>query len=149
MLTARLALAVAVVPLALSAGGCGGNDEDATTTGSIPRLAPCAKAGPSIGRPDTLPEDFPLPPGTRLTLEQEPSAGQVVIRGFSPGEVDQAAAFFKGKLPDAGYDLGRGDAEKDEAEAVFEGNGYRGGWRVNRIVGCPAVRLLLVFVQQS
>jgi hypothetical protein len=109
----------------------------------------CARAGTGIDARE-VPAGFPLPPGTVVTQEQQPFEGQVVVRGFVPGELGAAADFFRGELPDAGYELGRGDAEPGEAESLFTGEGVRGGWRVNAIPNCAgAVRLLLVFVRQG
>ncbi len=48
------------------------------------------------------------------------------------------------KLPAAGYQLGAGDAEQAEAEALFLGESVRGKWKVNGILNCPdAVTLTL------
>lgn len=147
----RFALLFLFVLLTAAAACAGGGDGDGEqiTTGPAPLLALCAKAGPPIRVPEDLRENFPLPPGTRLTLEQRPYAGQLLLRGYIPGDIGGAAAFFKRELPDAGYELGRGDSERGEAEGLFTGNGRRGGWRVNAILGCPAVRLLIVLVEQG
>lgn len=142
-------LAVAAAVLALA--GCGGNGDgrESAATGPTPPLPACAKAGRAIERPADLPGDLPLPPGTRLTAQQKPYAGQLIVRGFVPSELGQAASFFKNELQDAGFELGRGDSERGEEEALFTGDGLRGGWRVNSIPKCSgAVSLVLVLVKQ-
>jgi hypothetical protein len=109
----------------------------------------CAKPEPKIEAPSDLPDDLPVPPGTVFTNAQRPFEGQLVLRGVVPGKLNSAANFFRDSLPDAGYELGVGDAEPGEAESLFTGAGVRGGWRVNAIPDCDgAVRLLLVLVRQ-
>ncbi len=95
-----------------------------------------------------MPEDFPLPAGTRLTTVRRPFPGQLVIDGFVNLGLDAAKDFFVDRLPAAGYQLGRGDAEPGEAEALFTGNGLRGGWRVREIPNCRALTVSLVFIRQ-
>jgi hypothetical protein len=112
-------------------------------------LPACAGTGRAIERPGELPDDLPLPPGTVLRSEQRPFPGQLIVRGVVPAGIDAAASFFEDELPDAGYELGRGDAEPGEREALFSGDGVRGGWRVNGIPECEeAVSLTLVVIRQ-
>lgn len=109
----------------------------------------CAKVGPVVERPAQLPAGFPLPPGTLLTSGQVPREGQLLIGGVVPHDLQEAAEFFTDELPSAGYELGFGDSEGNEAEAPFTGNGFRGKWRVNSIRDCgAAVRLTLVLIEQ-
>jgi hypothetical protein len=95
-----------------------------------------------------LPDDFPLPPGTKLTTSETPFDGQVVIEGAVPGGLADTAAFFGDELEDAGYAEGRGDSEPGEMESTFTGTEFRGGWRVNDIPGCKgAAKLTIVLFQ--
>jgi len=104
----------------------------------------------TISKAQGLPEGFPLPPGIVLISSQSPHAGQVVVRGVAPGELEAAADFFRKELVADGYDLGRSDSEAGEVESLFTGNGTRGGWRVNQIPRCSgAVRVFVVLVRQS
>ena len=148
MRRALLALAAAAV----LAGGCGGGGGAGTTeavpTEPAPKLPACAGAE-STDAPPALPVDFPLPPGTVVTSADTPYAGQVVALGLIPADIQEAASFFGGALPEHGYEMGIGDSEGNESEAPFTGNGYRGKWRVNEIPECPAVRLTLVLIEQS
>jgi hypothetical protein len=134
-----------VVCFALVAG-CGGGDGDAERpAGPLPA---CAGAKEEIPRPALLPEDFPLPPGTKLTTSRTPFEGQGVIEGAVPGGLDDAAAFFADELEDAGYAAGRRDSEPGEVESLFTGKSLRGGWRVNEIPDCKgASKLTLVLVR--
>ena len=134
-----LALAALVV-------GCGGGGSEAE--GPPPALPACAGSGPAIAAPPELPDDFPLPRGTVFRIEQRPFAGQVVLRGAAPLDLDGAATFFEGELEDAGYEVGRQDAEQGEREALFTRGGLRGGYRANAIPDCDAVQLTIVLIRQ-
>lgn len=138
---------VLALTLAVSAAGCGGGG-DSQADGPPPKLPPCAGAGTPIAAPRELPDNFPLPPGTVFRLEQRPFPGQVVLRGAAPLDLDGAASFFEGELEDAGYEVGRQDAEQGEREALFTGEGLRGGYRANSIPDCDAVQLTIVLIRQ-
>lgn len=143
----RTRLACAALGAAVLGTGCGGGG--GTDAGPEPRPIPaCARAGPAIERPDELPDGFPVPPGTRLTAVRRPFPGQVIVDGFLPPTLETARKFFTERLPDAGYRLGRGDAERGEVEALFTGHGVRGGWRVRELRDCPALTLTLVLIRQ-
>ena len=127
------------------AGGCGGGGDAARTAGPLPA---CAGAEKEIPRPDLLPDDFPLPPGTKLTKSRKPFEGQGVIEGAVPGGLDDTADFFGDELEDAGYAAGRRDSEPGEVESLFTGKELRGGWRVNEIPDCEgASKLTLVLIR--
>ena len=126
--------------------GCGGGGGDASrTAGPLPE---CAGVEKEIARPVLLPDDFPLPPGTKLTASKTPFEGQGVIEGAVPGGLEDAAAFFGDELEDAGYAAGRRDSEPGEVESLFTGKDLRGGWRVNEIPDCKgASKLTLVVIK--
>jgi hypothetical protein len=134
-----------ILYLALVAG-CGGGGGDAErAAGPLPA---CAGAKKEIARPALLPQDFPLPPGTKLTMSRTPFEGQGVIEGAVPGGLDDAAEFFGDELEDAGYAAGRRDSEPGEVESLFTGKSLRGGWRVNDIPNCDgASKLTLVLIR--
>jgi hypothetical protein len=128
--------------------GCGGGN--GSSAGDSAVIPACAKTGKRVTRPDELPSDLPLPPGTVITSSATPYPGQILIGGVIPFDIQKAAKFFVDELPRAGYQLGRGDSEQGEAEAPFTGRGVRGKWRVNGILDCPnAVTLTLVVIEQS
>jgi hypothetical protein len=133
--------------LALLAGCGGGGDGNAAERTAAP-LPACAGANREIPRPELLPQDFPLPPGTKLTTGRTPFEGQAVIEGAVPGGLDDAAEFFDDELEDAGYAAGRRDSEPGEVESLFTGKSLRGGWRVNDIPNCDgASKLTLVLIR--
>jgi hypothetical protein len=139
---------LAIVGAALGLGGSCGGGETAVPEASR-SLPACAGAGAPVPRAGGLPAGFPLPPGTIVTSSQDPAPGQLLIGGVVPTDLRSAASHFIEKLPAAGYRLGEGDAEQDEAEAPFAGHGFRGKWKVRGILDCPsAVTLTLVLVKE-
>jgi hypothetical protein len=132
--------------LGLALAGCGGGEDRASEASA--QLPACAGAKKTVPRPELLPADFPLPPGTRLTSSRLPFEDQAIVEGVTPGGLDVAADFFGDELEDAGYAAGRRDAEPGERESLFTGHDLRGGWRVNDIPGCKgASKLTLVLIR--
>lgn len=130
--------------LATLAAGCGGGG--GIVGGTLPE---CAKEGRRAELPAGLPPRVPLPPDLVLTHAQRLSPGQFHLRGVVRGDLDGVAAFFKRRLPESGFALGRGDAEAHEQESPFTGRGYRGTWRVVKHPGdCPVVAVFLVLIEQ-
>ena len=123
--------------------GCGGTKNPAATT-QADSLPPCANVTAAVGLPSDFPTDFPLPAGTVITSSQRSQTNSTTISGAIPMRFKEAVGFFQSKLPAAGYELLEGDAEMDEAESTFAGKGFRGKWKINGILNCPAaVRLTL------
>jgi hypothetical protein len=132
-------LAVVVIGIAAGRNVGGGSSETAAVTSPA-----CAGAGKYVDRPDSVPPNL-LPPGTGLTSRMNLPKERTLVTGVIPLAFRSAVDFFVTKLPAAGYQLGAGDAEQDEAEAVFLGERVRGKWRVNGILNCPdAVTLTLL-----
>ena len=128
--------------------GCGRSTTPQTSSVAVSALPPCANVSTSISRPPEFPSDFPLPDNTVITSSQHSQGGSVTISAAAPVTFKDAAAFFQNKLPAAGYKLLEGDAEMDEAESTFAGNGYQGKWKINGILNCPkAVRLTIAIAK--
>jgi hypothetical protein len=65
-----------------------------------------------------------------------------LVDARSPGDFDEVHEFFERELDNSGYQLSGGEAEEDEAEADFAGNGLAGHLVVHSIGGCDgAVRV--------
>lgn len=110
----------------------------------------CAEASKSITRPAAIPRDLPLPQGTVFTSASETRPGETLVTGIIPTAFRDAVAFFVERLPAAGYELGEGDSEQDEAESFFAGKGVTGKWKVNGILNCAqAVRLTLTVSRKT
>jgi hypothetical protein len=64
------------------------------------------------------------------------------------GGLSETARFFERRLPQAGFELGEGDAEPGEAESEFSGKGVEGKWKVNAVAGCLRDVALLVAIEK-
>ena len=63
-----------------------------------------------------------------------------------PLDFRAAVDFYVSGLPRKGYQLGAGDAEMTEAEAMFLGERVRGKWKVNGMPDCPSAVTLTLLV---
>jgi len=104
----------------------------------------CSKPGPAVPVPSDFPQSFPLPPGSVVTSSQQMTGGWA-ITAMTPWDVQTVAAFLAHDLPTAGFMNGRGDAENNEAESIFAGQGYMGRWKARSLANCPAAVTLTVF----
>ena len=133
------ALVAVVIGIAAGRDGGGGSPDAANA-----KSPPCARAGKPVERPESVPANL-LPPGTVLTSRINLPRERTLVMGVIPLGFRSAVDFYVTKLPAAGYQLGAGDAEQNEAEALFLGDRVRGKWKVNGIPNCPnAVRLTLL-----
>lgn len=131
----RLERAAVLAAAAALLGSCGGGG------GSASALPDCAGAAETIGRPEALPADFPVPEGT-VFVGQRTSGRFSLVDARSPGDFDEVHEFFERELDHSGYQLSGGEAEEDEAETDFAGNGLAGHLVVHTIGGCDgAVRV--------
>lgn len=135
--------------LLLALSGCGSAATSSSNTGSqavneadFQNLPVCAQVGTPIERPAAFPATFPLPPGTVLNYQESRSAGRIIIGGVAPSTAKDVAVYWEQAMPKAGYIQTSGESEPGEAEASFEGNGYRGRWKVNDMPECPNMVLL-------
>jgi hypothetical protein len=117
--------------LALAGRGSGGQAGAAS---------PCLSAGTRIARPADLPASFPVPRGT-IFRARSSRLGAVIVEARVPGTLRGVRDFYRGELPRAAYRLGRGDAERYEAETDFRGRRIAGHLRLNALPGCRAVAL--------
>lgn len=135
----RGAAAVALVglgALTACAGGGSGATPDATVV-VVPSLPACVPAAERAELPANLQGVLPLPAGTVITSANLTGQGPLQIAGYVPVELSAASDFFREEMPKAGFTLGEGDAEGDEAEQAFSGHGLEGQWKVHSILDCP------------
>ncbi len=132
------------IAIGIAAGPSGGHGSRAS---AAPLEAlPCAGAGSAVARPAAVPAAV-LPPQTVLTSVARPGPGITLVTGVIPLQFRSAVDFYVTTFRDAGYVNGAGDAEMDEAEALFTGPGVHGKWKVNGILGCPEAVRLSLFVR--
>jgi hypothetical protein len=135
--------ALAVTAVGVAAGRGGPSEKTAALTSS----PVCANVGKGVDRPAAVPANL-LPSGTVLSSSKDLGDGRTLVGGIVPSDFRTAVLFFVTKLPAAGYVNGAGDAEMDEAEALFTGDGVSGKWKVNGILNCPGAVTLALFVKR-
>jgi hypothetical protein len=133
--------ALAVVVIGIAAGRS--RSPDAAAVQPPPA---CARVTGSVDRPDSVPANL-LPPGTVLNSRMNLPEDSTLVTGVIPLAFRGAVDFFVTKLPAAGYQLGAGDAEQYEAEALFLGERIKGKWKVNGIASCPRAVTLTLLVR--
>jgi hypothetical protein len=133
------------VAVGVAAGQGGANGARASS--SSPHTPLCAQTSKVVARPSEVPAAV-LPPQTVLTSVARPIAGMTLVTGVVPHEFRNVVEFFVATMPAAGFRNGAGDAEMDEAEALFNGPGVNGKWKVNGILACPGAVRLAVYVRR-
>ena len=91
-----------------------------------------------------------MPPGSVVTRMQPipPEMGPGYwIGAYVPLSYSDLAHWLINRLSQAGYQLGGGDAEADEIEALFERGELSGAFRSRQVAGCPDISLLEIAIQ--
>jgi hypothetical protein len=116
---------------------------------SGPPLPACAEAGTAVAAPTDFPVTFPLPPGAVIVEGGVPAGGGTQIRFVAPIEVVHFGEFLEKELPAAGLAIGGGEAEADELESKFSGQGLEGLLSAREVSGCPGVLRVQVTIRTS
>lgn len=132
-------------------GGCALVDAPGGDVAAVvePTLPACAGATERAQLPAELDGVFPLPPGTVISSAKLAGQGPLVVGGYVPMELKDAAAYLQEELPKAGFTAGEGDAEPDEAEQSFSGKGLEGQWKVHSLLDCPDAVTLTIAVSKT
>jgi hypothetical protein len=142
--TGGLALALAAGVLL---GGCGssGSDTSAQQAPPSPYTPPPCPAATSPAKtnwPADVPADLPKPPHARIQQHTTTSDGVHITKFTTDTSLRTGVLFVVDKLPKAGYVLGRGDAESNEADAPFQHGNTRGLLRMLGLQPCKTLWLL-------
>lgn len=133
-----VAAAACTAGLAAALAGCGGGSAPAAAPAPVHTVSasPCPSApGAAAHWPHQLPADLPRPPAA--TVQGTTSTGAVTIVRFTTAtSLRDAVLFVVDKYPHAGYLLGRGDAEANEADAPFVHGDLRGVTRMSQVAPC-------------
>ncbi|MFL6241216.1 MAG: hypothetical protein ACJ735_17170 [Actinomycetes bacterium] len=94
--------------------------------------------------PRPLPADLPRPPGSNRATIAISNATLTVVRFTAPVSLPEGVLFVLGSFPKAGFALGRGDAELNQADAPFARQGLFGQVRINGLGVCTSQWLVAV-----
>lgn len=126
-------IALGACTLALS--GCNDNKPEAAPTPTASSVAPSSPSplptcGPvkatSYTWPKQIPQDLPRLPGATIESSRKTSDGLFIVLFSTQTSLRDGVLFIVKKLPAAGFQLGRGDAEPTEADAPFNKGDLRG-----------------------
>ena len=94
-------------------------DPNATPIPTSPLDLPPCDPPKEIAFPDWYPEDLPKPDGLYASQKLKPSFGYLRGLFVVPGQLEDLQEFVLDAWPEAGWILGRGDAEPGEIEDTF------------------------------
>jgi hypothetical protein len=81
--------------------------------------------------------------------EPVPGGTGVAVTAQVDAEFEEVLPFMQHDLEDAGFVATQGEAEEDDAEAVWAGNGYAGSWAIRASSTCEGTTLLQVAAQRT
>jgi hypothetical protein len=147
----RTALLVAGAAI-LSVTACSGSSTSArpgpTATAPAPSRSPlptCAPAKPTkYSWPKQIPQDLPKIPGAVIESSKQTTDGLFIVLFSTDASLRDGVLFIVSKLPAAGFNLGRGDAEQTEADAPFNKGDVRGVLRGAAVGLCQTKWVLAV-----
>lgn len=144
---AALSVAVAAAVVTTACGGGSGSAPAAAPTGAVPSAttpAPCPKPAKSkpVHWPAKVPADLPKPPDAHIDDSLTAADGVHIVKFTTPTSLRESVLFVVRELPKAGYVLGRGDAEAQEADAPFVRGNTRGLVRMLEAGECVTQWLL-------
>ncbi len=131
----RLAPVLATLLVGLSLAGCGGSNASPAAQQSpqlqpTPSISACPKAkGGGFAWPKDMPSDLPQPPHAQL-VNVSRANGLTIARFSTPSSLQESVIFVVRSVQQAGYTLGRGDAEPAEADAPFGKDDLRGVYKM-------------------
>ena len=139
MRAAAALVAVALGPVILA--GCG-DDADKLAEGT-PACLSSLQPTP-VPKDGSFPTDWPFPEGTVVTKTEKAPGGGLAVTAQVGAEFKEVLPFMQHDLEDAGFVATKGEAERDDAEAVWSGHGYGGTWAIKESETCRGTTLLQV-----
>jgi hypothetical protein len=138
--------------LLLMTGCTDKNKEAAAPTPAVTYAAPSVSPLPTCGPakpttytwPKQIPQDLPKIPGAVIESSRTTSDGLFIVLFSTETSLRDGVLFIVKKLPAAGFQLGRGDAEQTEADAPFNKGDLRGVLRGAAIGLCQTKWVLAV-----
>jgi hypothetical protein len=150
----RTAASLLAAVLVFSLAGCGGDkkaetekDKDAKEGFSAAAdLTTCAKDATAAPTPygAGFPQDWPFPPQTTVFNVEDRGEAGTIASAVTRTSFKQVLAFMNKKVVGAGFETESGETEEHDAEAEWDGNGYRGRWAIRESGTCPGETVLQV-----
>jgi hypothetical protein len=152
----RLALVTVVACLTVGLTACGGEESSASGdadgeefSAAADRSTCLADATPVDTLPEGFPGDFPMPPQTVSYDAEDRGSEGVIVTGVTDLPFDDVLESLNGDAQEAGFEVTSGETEEHDAEANWEGNGYRGRWAIRESATCPGQTVVQVLALPS
>ncbi len=94
--------------------------------------------------PDGFPSDWPFPGKTTAYNVEDRGADGTIVTAVSGADFSDVLAFMNHDVVDAGYRIESGETEEHDAEAEWEGQGFRGRWSIRESAQCPGETVIQV-----
>ena len=142
------AMLCVIVVASCSSGGPDPKATPRTTTPSTPGPSiselPRCKRPKSLSDPKWLPRDLPLPDGTYASQRLPTTVGYSRGLFVLPMGTSDFARFVLKEWPEAGWQLGRGDAEPGEVEDQFIKSPAFGAFKAQDMICSPPHSIMLL-----
>ena len=149
-----LAVAAALT-LSTSACGSGNGGEEDKAGKDEPReeqlaqaadRSTCAADATAVATPygGQFPDDWPFPTGTTVYDVDDRGDQGTIVTAISTAPFKTILDFLNHDVVAAGFEVESGETEEHDAEAEWEGNGYRGRWAIRESGDCPGETVIQV-----
>lgn len=137
---------------ALLLAGCGSSadpDKDKSAEKDFTAAADqstCLKDATAVDQPwpEGFPSDWPFPEQTTLYNMEDRGSSGTIATAVSALPFQAILDQLNGEVSDAGYRVESGETEEHDAEAEWEGNGYRGRWAIRESSSCPGETVIQI-----
>jgi hypothetical protein len=99
--------------------------------------------------PKGFPQDFPFPARTVVYSVEDRGDAGMIATGVTDLPFKQVLAALNGPAQKAGFKVTNGETEEHDAEANWEGNGYRGRWAIRESGTCDGETVVQVLALQQ
>jgi hypothetical protein len=146
---------VAVALLAVTLTSCGGESdaegEREVGTGAAADLTTCRADATAAPRPygDAFPTDWPFPDRTVVFDAEDRGADGTIVSAVSSAPFGDILDFLNHDVVDAGFRIEKGETEDRDAEAEWEGNGFRGRWAIRESAQCDGETVIQVLSERA
>jgi len=93
---------------------------------------------------DAFPQDWPFPAKTVVFNAEDRGADGTIVTAISSTPFKQILAFMNHDVVGEGFGIEKGETEEHDAEAEWEGNGFRGRWAIRESAQCPSETVIQV-----
>ena len=146
--------AILLALVACSSSTADPGEANRSSRGSGGSAPACPRVSGTLNWPAGVPRDLPKPPGGMVTATKKlapSSAGGkpgVVVSARAPASLHDEVVYVTRAFPLAHFVLGRGDAEKDEADIPFSRGDVTGQLRLSRTGKCATTWILTLLPRQ-